>query len=1104
MANSRVKEIERMLKELGNYTYVAPKVTPIKPIDFGSLKHDPNNLTEAERWKFTPNAWGGYSPEKDEKKSGGGFKVPNIFDMLTGTLGQAGGAVTDSAYNILNFGKGLFDGKGDVGMEILGFINDSLPHNLIMKPAINGGRQQMKNWTDGEWTWGDIPGVGFLHGVDKGWKRGDDIMKDHVGTTNKWATIGGGLAIDIALDPLTYLTGGINAASKAGKAAKTKAIASEAKKLGLKGKNGKAIKTEKELMDAATESLTKKYPRLADNGTVLDKRLQKISDNIEKARTKAFNSKINSNTMSIPFTNKTYGNAPKIPEIKVGSKTIKNPTFRTEATLGQDYKHVAEEVMHKHGIKAGDMPKVTQKMFGKNSVAALSKSELESLDDALTVAKARLDEFTSKLRPMPQADVAEVMRIPPKGVQTPAVAARMDSPRLTGPTQNILGSGVVDDIAENSPRFIRDVQTSLDNGQAGSKSLMDFIEETPVMNNGRTSFERWMDRVNPFDARTLQTGDNFLDSMANHIADADSQRVGEFALYQKDLSILERFVKKGKYSPEEMKQAIYALEGRAPREFGENWQPNARVQQLVEKIQPLLTRIGDEETAAGVLSSLRSNYFPHVINKTEEEYAKIMEHYRKTGTVKGAKLGNAHDQSRKSFETMADRDNYIYKLEKEIQKATDPEEIAKLEKIRDDVAKLFDTDVVSAITRRVREGIRAKASKDMQTKLSKFGMMVTNPENASEIRGLKKLTPDEAKKLGLGKGQHYIHPKVHEGMKKVDELFTDQGMNKAIRHLNAVTDTWRTLVTNYKLSHYTNNYIGNTINNMFAGVSPSDYKKAGKLVLGYRNGKLTKEQAKLIEEAYKKNVLSGGFITDNMYNFHFDKLLGSEKAAHKVRDFKPVKKVRAMAEVGDDMFRLANYLNGLKKFGSSEKAAGQVREYLFNYNELTMKDRGMRVIVPFWNWTKRNVPLQVKMLMENPKIAMNVERFKELMNAEEEGADYQKESGIKIPGTDYYTSLPSPTHDLNLIASPGNFVGGMLGSTAPWLKMPLEYTANRNLYTGQPLTYGQNEASPEDLPAYLAKNFGITGNIYDAATGKKSIGESIINYIKNISEAREE
>jgi hypothetical protein len=132
--------------------------------------------------------------------------------------------------------------------------------------------------------------------------------------------------------------------------------------------------------------------------------------------------------------------------------------------------------------------------------------------------------------------------------------------------------------------------------------------------------------------------------------------------------------------------------------------------------------------------------------------------------------------------------------------------------------------------------------------------------------------------------------------------------------------------------------------------------------------------------------------------------------------------------------------------------------------------------------------------MEQPKVAMNVERFQNLFNDGREGEDWQKESGIKLPGTDYYTSLPSPTKDLNLLLNPLSF----LSSISPVPKMGTEIAMNRKFFTQKPISYGEDSTQVEDLPEYFAKNFGITGNLWDAATGKKGIGESLVNSVNPI------
>jgi hypothetical protein len=249
-----------------------------------------------------------------------------------------------------------------------------------------------------------------------------------------------------------------------------------------------------------------------------------------------------------------------------------------------------------------------------------------------------------------------------------------------------------------------------------------------------------------------------------------------------------------------------------------------------------------------------------------------------------------------------------------------------------------------------------------------------------------------------------------------------------------------------------------------------------------------------MDSAYRHNVVSGGFLTDDHGGFHFTDPLKIEKAAKAVSNNKSIRKARAIGESIDDVSRLANYINGIEKFGDTKKAAAQVREYLFNYNEMTNADRHVRMAVPFWNWTKRNIPLQMKMLMENPKIAMNVERFQNIFNDNQEGAEWQKESGFKVHGTDYYTSLPSPTKDLNTLLHPLSF----LSSIAPVPKMTMEIAMNKKMFTKKPISYGHDNVQAEDLPEYFSKNFGITGNIYDIITGNKGIGESGVNLVNPI------
>jgi hypothetical protein len=187
-------------------------------------------------------------------------------------------------------------------------------------------------------------------------------------------------------------------------------------------------------------------------------------------------------------------------------------------------------------------------------------------------------------------------------------------------------------------------------------------------------------------------------------------------------------------------------------------------------------------------------------------------------------------------------------------------------------------------------------------------------------------------------------------------------------------------------------------------------------------------------------------------------------------------------------------MNGLDKHhGSVKLAAGQVRKYLFNYAENTNADKHMRAIVPFWNWVKRNVPLQLNQIIENPKYYKSTEAFKALFNQNQDGADWQKQSGIKIPGEDKYIRLPFPTSDLDMIAHP---VSSLLSSTQPLIKAPIELATNRNLFTGNPITYGQNHVAMGDALDYLFRNLTGAGSkvatpFYDDRNKDLSVAEKI-------------
>ena len=65
--------------------------------------------------------------------------------------------------------------------------------------------------------------------------------------------------------------------------------------------------------------------------------------------------------------------------------------------------------------------------------------------------------------------------------------------------------------------------------------------------------------------------------------------------------------------------------------------------------------------------------------------------------------------------------------------------------------------------------------------------------------------------------------------------------------------------------------------------------------------------------------------------------------------------------------RLAHWIDKVQKGFSPEEAATSTRKYLFDYNELSDFERDiMKSVIPFYTWMRKNIPLQIQAILENP------------------------------------------------------------------------------------------------------------------------------------------
>jgi hypothetical protein len=181
----------------------------------------------------------------------------------------------------------------------------------------------------------------------------------------------------------------------------------------------------------------------------------------------------------------------------------------------------------------------------------------------------------------------------------------------------------------------------------------------------------------------------------------------------------------------------------------------------------------------------------------------------------------------------------------------------------------------------------------------------------------------------------------------------------------------------------------------------------------------------------------------------------------------------------EDMIRLGVGMDTLKNGGSLDDALNRIAKSQFDYSELSQfEQEWMRRFVPFYTWTRKNVPYQLKQLGAHPykyNRIMAVKRNLEL-GTKEEGVvpDYYMEPfGIRMPfsrkGATVYSVPDIPFQDLLRFDPTGSEgVGGVLSNLTwqltPLLKTPIEVATKTNLASGIPFR-GDYQQVPKPLTA---------------------------------------
>ena len=248
--------------------------------------------------------------------------------------------------------------------------------------------------------------------------------------------------------------------------------------------------------------------------------------------------------------------------------------------------------------------------------------------------------------------------------------------------------------------------------------------------------------------------------------------------------------------------------------------------------------------------------------------------------------------------------------------------------------------------------------------------------------------------------------------------------------------------------------------------------------------------ARLVEEASTlsgKKQYSRATAMQPIYSGEATSLL--EKGFRKGIDFSLTNAVqRAMNDVNQNIemsVRLAAFISGYRSTKNLDSAMSKMYALHFDYQDITQTERALKVLVPFYTWTRNNVPLQLRALVMQPgkftRALRAQEAFKGMFSVEGEetwmnellpeymqlGGGFVSKFGASAGALGLTPQLPYS--DLEKYFQKDVMpirVGQALSSLGPF-KLPFEMAAGVDLAEGRAF-----DKRGEEVPGYL-NPFGL-------------------------------
>ncbi|HHY93829.1 MAG TPA: hypothetical protein GX513_02280 [Firmicutes bacterium] len=370
------------------------------------------------------------------------------------------------------------------------------------------------------------------------------------------------------------------------------------------------------------------------------------------------------------------------------------------------------------------------------------------------------------------------------------------------------------------------------------------------------------------------------------------------------------------------------------------------------------------------------------------------------------------------------------------------------------------------------EGIHQRALRGMYGKLKEIGGLVVEADKA----------PAHFVRFNIPELAGYaVHPEIARFLTRFNDVFTtDVGLSSMRKAWQRVTNTWKGLVTAPNPEFHIRNAMGNFILNFLGGtVDPRRYVAAAEIQRG-KDLALTlggkRWSGREILRTFREQGLEGfGF---------FGAELGAEPTQALLREVEerfagigpkellkhPIATGRRVGSAIESNAKLAHFIDRLAKGDTVEEAAESVRKHLFDYSELTPTEQTLRLIVPFYTWTRKALPLMAGKLLEEPgkftALHHLIENAMKKGDIREEEIPTWLQEALTIPikkqgDTIWTLNLGNPMAELNRIdvSSMMQNIRELFSMVHPVIRLA-EAAANYQFFSGAPIERYRGETRP--------------------------------------------